>query len=96
MKSALIDPNTIVYTGEWVPDPTKPNKYIWNPIPIANSQRVCEVVPQGSEFPIAPPLNWQACADDVVADQWYYNDGFFPVPPMPPYPSEGTVGVQQL
>jgi hypothetical protein len=36
-----------------------------------NSQRICEVVEQ--EFPVADNLIWIDCANDVVADQFYYD-----------------------
>jgi len=34
-------------------------------------ERVAEVCE--TEFPIAPPLFWTPCADDVVANVWYYD-----------------------
>lgn len=34
-------------------------------------QRVAQV--GQTTFPIAPPLFWVPCANDVVADQYYYN-----------------------
>jgi len=39
--------------------------------PIPNSARVCEIAEVA--FEVAPPLFWVACADDVVADQYWYN-----------------------
>jgi hypothetical protein len=43
--------------------------------------RVAEVVTM--PFEVAPPLFWIACADNVVADQWYYaNDVLSPIPPI--------------
>ena len=48
--------------------------------------RVAEVAE--STFPVALPLFWTPCADDVVADQFYWADGeILPVPqPSPPEP----------
>lgn len=49
--------------------------------------RVAEVANQS--FEIAPPLFWVACADDVVADQFYYDPNtqqiaVIPAKPVPP------------
>lgn len=89
MKKALIDPTTSVskVTG-WAP-PVPPEPY-YTPITelIPNSARVAEVT--GAEFPIASPLFWVDCADNVVADQWYYDTAttaIIEVPAAPPYPS---------
>lgn len=47
--------------------------------------RVAEV--EQNTFPVAPPLFWAPCADDVVPDQFYWADGeILPVPPPPPKP----------
>lgn len=93
MKDALIDPTTIVnaITG-WTlnPDPKGVPRYLPVYTPIENSARVAEVVDLGSEFPVAPPLFWAQCADNVVADQWYYNTAtqqFIVVPEPAPYPT---------
>lgn len=90
MKSALINPNEPAYQQEWVlAPPGSKSKYQGKLVPIANSQRVAEVVAEGQEFPVAEPMYWKPCADEVVADQWYLdttNDQFTPVPPPPPYP----------
>lgn len=40
---------------------------------IPNSCRVAQVEPDDKIFPVAEPLFWKDCADDVVADQWYYD-----------------------
>ena len=36
-------------------------------------ERVAEVKPDDQIFTVADPLFWMACADNVVADQFYYN-----------------------
>lgn len=67
MKS-LIDPNTSVqHIVSWTD--TKPYKPVYETY--LNSARVCEV--EEVEFDVAPPLFWVDCADDVVADQFYYD-----------------------
>lgn len=63
--------------------------------PIELGVYVVEVA--ADEFPVAEPLFWADCADDVVAYQFYWNSGNFypvPVPPLPVAPSEviGTNG----
>jgi len=88
MKNALISPNEqpIKYVSGWTTD-TPPEAIFTS---IADSCRVAEVVPEGQTFPIAEPLFWTPCADDVVADRWYYNTGddeIYPVPEDAPYPS---------
>lgn len=69
MKAALISPNEQVQTYDWVIN----NKGVWIPnwYVIPDAERVAEVTAQ--PFEIAPPLFWVSCADDVVADQWYYD-----------------------
>jgi hypothetical protein len=83
MKNAIIDPRQSVseVTG-WVPN-TNPPEAIIQEIP--NSARVAEVAEQ--TFPVAEPLFWTPCADDVVADQWYYDmisANIYVVPAPPP------------
>lgn len=50
-----------------------PNEEAWsNGIPrVVLGQRVAEV--SAAEFPVAQPLFWMPCANDVVADQYYYD-----------------------
>jgi hypothetical protein len=48
--------------------------------------RLCQV--EADAFPVAPPLHWVECADDVSAETHDYVDGEFVVkPPRPPAPS---------
>lgn len=69
MKNALIDPNdTVNRIAGWFPN-TNPPQPVVEQLP--NSARVAEVADQ--TFPVAEPLFWIACTDDVVADQWYYD-----------------------
>jgi hypothetical protein len=90
MKNALISPNeTVSYLSGWTDSP-KP-KPIYTTIP--NAERVAEVA--NTTFEVAPPLFWVACADDIVADLWYYDTAtkiITPVPASPPYPTPLTNG----
>lgn len=106
MKNALIDPTVVVdqlIAWEKNPDPSSPYKYVPVYTPIANSARVAETA--ASEFPVAEPLFWVQCADDVVADQWYYDttaQACVVVPEPAPYPDapvteiSTTTGAQTL
>lgn len=82
MKYALISPNEspIQYVSGWTTDvPPEPIYTI-----IVNSCRVAEV--ESQSFEIAPPLFWTECADDVVADQWYYDintENIYVIPNVP-------------
>lgn len=69
MKKALIDPQG---TAEAITSWEKVDGF-WTPVytVIANSWRVAEVA--DAEFPVAPPLFWEACEDNVIADKWYYD-----------------------
>ena len=68
---ALISPNEapISYVASWTT--TYPHQPITAIYP--NSCRVAQVEPDDQTFPVADPLFWTDCADDVVADQWYYD-----------------------
>jgi len=86
MKEALIAPNQspIQYVSGWTTNiPPEPIL-----TPIENSCRVAQVVNEGETFEVALPLFWTPCADDVVADEFYYNTSdkeIYPVPePAPP------------
>ena len=68
MKNALISPNeSVSYISGWT-DGKYPQP-IYSVIP--NAERIAEVAE--STFEIAPPLFWVECADDVIADQFYYD-----------------------
>lgn len=45
--------------------------------------RVAEVVNTGSEFPVGQPYFWVDCADNVVADQFWYNPANSTIYPLP-------------
>ena len=85
MKNALISPNEkpIKYISGWTID--TPPEPIWSDI--ENSCRVAEV--EVTPFEVSTPLFWVECADDVLADKFYYNtsdNNIYPVPPAPPKP----------
>lgn len=59
--------------------------------------RVAQVEPAGSEFPIGEPFFWVDCADDVVADQFYYDTTTQSIVPNPvPVPTEVTMRQARL
>lgn len=40
--------------------------------PVTNGYRIAEVQPDEA-WPAAPPTYWMECADDVNADDWYFD-----------------------
>ena len=78
MKKALVSPNEQVlwlsgWTDESIPHPIY--------TPIANAQRIAQV--EITPFEVAPPLFWTDCADDVVADLFYYDSVTHTINPTP-------------
>ena len=67
---ALISPeeNPIFHIISWSGNPANP---VMEAYP--NSCRVAQVEPNEQTFPVADPMFWADCADDVIADQFYYN-----------------------
>ena len=41
--------------------------------PRETGYRVAQVVAEGETFPVAEAFFWTPCADDVVADQFWYD-----------------------
>jgi hypothetical protein len=44
---------------------------------------------QEDSFEVAPPLFWTDCANDVVSDEWYYQEStgvILPIPAPAPIP----------
>lgn len=70
MKKALISPLELAYD------------YEGNVI----GERVAQVVNDGETFPVADPLYWKDCADDVVADEWYLQTTTNEILPKPQPP----------
>lgn len=65
MKNALISPNEDVsWLSDWSND--QPIYTL-----ISNANRIAEV--STTQFEVASPLFWIACADDVIADLFYYD-----------------------
>lgn len=75
-----------------------PNEKVFDPnTGVELGTRVAEVAQ--FDFPIAPPLFWVDCADDVAADLFYYNptDGKIFITPQPPETLQPVVeGAQSL
>jgi len=73
---ALIDPRfSVQYVDSWSGTPLKP---VYATYP--DSARVCQVA--DAEFEVAQPLFWVDCADNVIADEFYYDtqqNSIFPV-----------------
>lgn len=65
--------------------------------PVQSGYRVAEV--SVTTFEVAPPMFWVECADDVVADQWWYDPSdstVKPIPVPPPLEQPSTTGSQTL
>jgi len=69
---ALISPNEspVKYISSWNTS-TTPVKPIYTNI--ANSCRIAQVEIDNKTFEVAEPLFWTVCADNVIADNFYYN-----------------------
>ena len=92
MKKALISPNEapIQYISGWGDAP--PYKPVYSNYD--NSCRVAEVL--DTAFEVAQPLFWVDCADDVVADQFYYDTVAQTINPIVNAPSPATSGLQTV
>ena len=87
---ALISPNdTVRYISGWYSGQLG-SKIVWFPTlsVLENANRVCEV--KENEFEVAPPMHWVDCANDVTADNYYYDttDSTIKVIPNVPEPVE--------
>jgi hypothetical protein len=85
-KNALISPteSPVQYISGWTTD--VPPEPIFTQI--ADSCRVAQVEDQ--TFEVSLPLFWTPCADNVLADKWYYNTSdnqIYEKPAPAPYPS---------
>lgn len=64
---------------------------------VPNGFRVAQVEPAENIFPVADPLYWTDCADDVVADFWYFDPSENTIKkvakPLPATPIGGTPNV---
>lgn len=62
-----------------------PNELVYDHEGVLLGSRVAEV--EQDAFPVAPPLFWTPCSNEVTADQFYWTNGeILPVPPPPPPP----------
>ncbi len=97
MKYALIDPNAPVNViSSWKYD-EKTKTYTPVITEVPNSDRVAEVVSRN--FEVAPPLFWIYCDNNVVADEWYFNNvtqNVELVPPPAPYPNDPVEGTETI
>jgi hypothetical protein len=69
-QQALISPNEPIYN------------YATPPVKIGD--RIAQVVADGQQFPVASPLFWTSCADDVTAQGYYWDGTNCVVKPTPP------------
>ena len=53
--------------------------------PRETGYRVAQVVDQYQTFEVVHPLFWVECADNVVADQFWYNPNTQAIAPIPPH-----------
>ena len=73
---ALIDPTSPVsHIVSWTPIQGATEKPFYTPVleVYPNSARVCQVEPDDQTFSVAEPLFWTDCANNVVADQFWYD-----------------------
>lgn len=89
MKKALISPQEgpIKYISGWTQQ--KPYKAIYSDYP--DSCRVAQVEDQ--DFPVAPPLFWIDCADDVTTYGFYYDTASQTLKPIVDVPPPVDPGV---
>ena len=77
-KEAMISPQEErQYQTGWDNSTTPPN-----PIMDGNGWRVAQTVPVGQTFPMAEPIFWTECGDDIEQDRFVYNPDdkrFYPV-----------------
>jgi len=53
--------------------------------PVLTGYRVAQVEPDANIFPVADTLFWVDCADDVVADQFWYDPTDETIKPIPKF-----------
>lgn len=86
MKEAMISPQEQrQYQTAWEPSEFEGKPLV--PVFGGNGYRVAQVVPVGQTFPMAEPIFWTECSDEIEQDQFVYNpdDGqFYPITlPLP-------------
>jgi hypothetical protein len=61
--------------------------------PVQSGYRVAQVEQDANVFPVAEGLFWVSCADDVVADQFWYDPADELIKPIPvPTPAPTNQG----
>lgn len=77
MKSLINIDESVSKIVSWVKNPNwdgqSKNEYLPEYGAIANAARVCQVESDSQVFPVAEPLFWVDCSDDVRADVYYYD-----------------------
>ena len=64
--------------------------------PVTNGYRIAEVLPDEA-WPPAPPTYWLECADDVTADDWYFDTTTNAITQIPSsFSLSETIGLQTL
>lgn len=51
--------------------------------PVETGYRVAQIVDEGQTFEVGQPLFWVECADDVIADQFWYDPTDHLIKPFP-------------
>jgi hypothetical protein len=93
---ALIDPTASVYhIASWYqPEPGKPYEPVYEAYPF--SARVCQVEPDAQIFPVAEPLFWESCPDNVLPDVFWFNTVTTEFSPVENAPNPATQGLQTV
>ena len=60
--------------------------------PVPNGFRIAQVEPIESIFSVAAPLYWVDCADEVVADFWYFDPADATIKAMPTLQPAALIG----
>lgn len=93
---ALISPNEISpYVASWTYNMATKT---WEPVfeDVPDSWRVAQV--QEDTFEVALPLFWTNCADNIMADEWYYQTStgaILPIPAPAPIPENAPAASEQ-
>jgi len=58
--------------------------------------RVAQVEQDNSIFEVAESLSWVDCADNIVADQWYFDPNDSQIKEIPLRPQPETTGTQNI
>ena len=93
---ALISPNEMSpYVASWTYNIITKS---WEPVfeDVPDSWRVAQV--QETDFEVASPMFWTECADNIVADEWFYQTStgeILPIPAPAPIPSDIPVAADQ-